>query len=103
MHLQYASVSMYGCMQALWLVLLLDVQAQQVAVLESESLRLKEEMKQMSCLLEASKKSKANSEERLEELRALVSKVSTTHMLTLSKNFIMIIYTWRTRYYGSLY
>jgi len=58
-------------------VVYIVVQAQQVAVLESEALRLKEEVKQLSSLLEAAKKSKTSSEERLEELRALVSKVST--------------------------
>ena len=68
---------MYGIMYYKYIKSIVAVQAQQVAVLESEALRLKEEVKQLSSLLEASKKSKTNSEERLEELRALVSKVST--------------------------
>ena len=45
-------------------------------MLECESLKLKEEVKQLTSLLEAARKSKGDTEGRLEELRALVSKVS---------------------------
>ena len=45
-------------------------------MLVCESLKLKEEVKQLTSLLEAARKSKSDTEGKLEELRALVSKVS---------------------------
>ena len=54
--------------------LLFLLKAQQVSVLECESLKLKEEM--LTSLLETARKSKSDTEGRLEELQALVSKVS---------------------------
>ena len=44
-------------------------------MLESESLKLKEEVKRQTSLLEAARKSKSDTEGRLEELRGIVSKV----------------------------
>ena len=45
-------------------------------MLECESLKLKEEVKQLTSLLETARKSKSDVEGRLEELRGVVSKVS---------------------------
>ena len=51
-------------------------------MLESESLKLKEEVKRLTSLLEAARKSKSDTEGRLEELRGIVSKVRRCYIVS---------------------
>ena len=52
-------------------------------MLESESLKLKEEVKRLTSLLDTARKSKSDIERRLEELRGIVSKVRRRVHLSL--------------------
>ena len=52
-------------------------------MLESESLKLKEEVKRLTSLLDTARKSKSDIEGRLEELRGIISKVRRRVHLSL--------------------